>query len=209
MVAGSRVSTASGYDRLRPVAWAAVVRPGGDGTIRMRCRRLTMTSFPGIVVGQRRRKSPRSDPRPFRANALWKKKRLVCLVVLIVGLSLLLEACGALDVWFPATIVNDTSQPVLVHTVFGSVYGTKGRTPKHPLVVALKPGDSFQAHEYSNEGVDPDRVTNLAGRTLGCLPFQFHKTPPTPVSVGISQMVPCRDWVRRSTMPHDWPDPKD
>jgi hypothetical protein len=123
----------------------------------------------------------------------------VFLPALTVLLSLLLSACGlgAEDVPFNVKITNNTSHMVVDWADEYTKYS-----------VALMPGRSFLESEYTNEGVRPDRIASVSGRTLGCLPFQFTDTPPTTLEVEISQMVPCKHWAIGSTIRRDWPDPK-
>lgn len=100
-----------------------------------------------------------------------------------------------------------TPLPAIVdHSFFGAVYGTSN-TSDDGQVITLKPGHSFVENEFANEGVDPDRVTSLSGKTLGCFPFQFTENAPAPVVVKVTQMVMCRDWIPESNQPKDWPNP--
>ena len=112
---------------------------------------------------------------------------------------------GAEDVPFNVTVTNNTSRAIVDHSFFGADYGTRG-TSDNDQVVVLKPGHSFGEAQYPNEGVDPDRITSLNGKTLGCLPFQFSEFPPKSLDVKVTEMVPCRHWPELSK--EDWPDPK-
>jgi hypothetical protein len=116
---------------------------------------------------------------------------------------LLLQACGANDDPFTVTVTNNTFHTVVDHSFFTTIPGTvNGGDP-----VVLKPGRSFEESEFANEGTDPDRITSLSGRTLGCLPFQFSENAPTPINVNITQMVRCLRWGFEVNMPRDWPNP--
>jgi hypothetical protein len=122
-------------------------------------------------------------------------------ILLLVLCSLLLQACGAND--DPFTVTNNTSHTVIDHSFFTPIPGTSnGGDP-----VVLKPGRSFDEPEDANEGTDPDRITSLSGKTLGCLPFQFSENAPKPLDVKITQMVRCRHWGYEVNMPKDWPNP--
>jgi len=125
----------------------------------------------------------------------------VLLLASLTVSALLLSACGANDNPFTVTITNNTGQTVVDHGFFVAQPGTSNGGG----AVVLKPGQSFGEPEFANEGVDPDRITTLAGQTLGCFPFQFSENAPTPLVVNVSQMVPCKKWVPESTQPHDWP----
>jgi hypothetical protein len=111
---------------------------------------------------------------------------------------------GFEDVSFNVTVTNNTSRTVVDHAFFITQPGTSngGGT------VVLKPGHSFDDPEFANEGVDPDRITNLAGKTLGCFPFQFSEDV-SGLRVKLTEMVPCKHWVPESNQPKDWPNPND
>ncbi len=124
----------------------------------------------------------------------------------LIGAAILLQGCGANDDPFTVTIKNDTSAAIVDHSFFGAAYGTPG-TSHNGQVITLTPGRSFAETEFANEGVDPDRVTSLSGKTLGCFPFQFSENAPTSVVVKVTQMVRCKNWVPESNLPRDWPNP--
>jgi hypothetical protein len=136
-----------------------------------------------------------------------RRRGMATLAVAVLALLvLLLSSCGAEDVPFTVTVSNDTSHTIIDHVFFTVNYGTKDASSNGRIVTVL-PGHSFGEGEYSNEGVDPDRITNLSGKTLGCFPFQFSETPPKPLVVKVTQLVPCRHWALESNLPKDWPNP--
>src|ERR1700677_313894 len=120
------------------------------------------------------------------------------LVLILFLVAIILQGCGlgAEDVPFTITITNDTSNTIVDHTFFSTVPSSRGVG-----AVVLKPGHSFKEAEYANEGVDPDRITSLSGKTLGCFPFQFSRSTPQPFDVKVTQMVPCRRWKH---LRNDW-----
>lgn len=133
------------------------------------------------------------------------KRRVLVLTLSIVALILTISACGANDDPFSVEVVNDTTQTVVAHPFFGAAYGAKDSSD-NGQVVTVTPGQSFPESMVANLGTDPDRLTTLSGKTLGCLPFQFSENPPTQVTVKVTQMVKCRNWGYEKTYPKDWPD---
>lgn len=134
-----------------------------------------------------------------------KRRTAVLALAALTPFALVLCGCtlGAEDVSFTITVTNNTHQTVIDHEFFMTKPGTvDGGGP-----VVFKPGHSYSESEFSNEGVDPDRLTTLSGKTLGCFPFQFSQDDPG-LRVKVSQMVPCKRWVPESNLPADWPDPK-
>lgn len=128
--------------------------------------------------------------------------------IALFPLALVCQSCsgglgGFEDVPFTITVTDDTSQTVVDHEFFM----TKPGTVDGGGAVVFKPGHSYSEGEFSNEGVDPDKLTTLSGKTLGCFPFQFSQDDPG-LRVKVSQMVPCKHWVPESNLPRDWPDPK-
>jgi hypothetical protein len=96
---------------------------------------------------------------------------------------------------FNVKVTNDTSHAVVEQTDEDASYST-----------VLTPGQSFLDPEYTNEGVQPDRMTSPQGETLGCLPFQFTETPSHTLKVRTSQLVKCKRWAVGANISHDWPD---
>jgi hypothetical protein len=127
-------------------------------------------------------------------------------VAALALIATLLSSCslGAEDVPFTVTVVNDTPRTVVDHVFFGANAGTKDAS-SNGQTVKVAPGQSFGEAEYSNLGVDPDRITDLGGETLGCLPLKFSENPPKSVSVKVTQMVQCKHWAYESDSPKDWP----
>jgi hypothetical protein len=126
---------------------------------------------------------------------------------LVLLFALLLSACGigANPDSFTVMVTNNTSRTIVDHTFFGAAYGTPD-VSRNDLVITAKPGHSYGVTEDANQGTDPDRITSLSGKTLGCLPFQFSENDDS-LEVKITQMVRCRDWGYKVNMPRDWPNP--
>lgn len=131
----------------------------------------------------------------------------LCVAVLAL-IATLLSSCtlGAEDVPFTVTVVNDTPHTVVDHVFFSVNHGTK-EVSSNGQIVTVPPGHSFGEAEYSDEGVDPDRITDLGDETLGCLPLKFSENPPKPVSVEITQMVKYHHWSQYGSTRKDWPNP--
>ena len=127
----------------------------------------------------------------------------------LILLTVLLQGCtgGFDDDVFDVTITNNTGSSIVDHTFFGAACGVKDVSP-NGQVITVSPGETFAVAEFANEGTDPDRITTLSGRTLGCLPFQFSENPPVQPVVKVTQMVPCRHYGYEVTYPRDWPNPK-
>ncbi len=140
-----------------------------------------------------------------------KRHRRVLIVLGVVALGLAVVASisgigiGANDDPFTVTITNNTPHPIVDHSSFGAAYGTKDAFDGG-MIIVLKPGQSFQDAEFANEGVHPDRITSVGGKTIGCLPFQFSENVPKPLVVKVTERVPCRHWIPGSNLPKDWPD---
>ncbi len=117
-------------------------------------------------------------------------------LALSLVLGLFVQGCGlgAEDVPFNVKVTNNT-----LRAVVDDQDETAGQS------VVLEPGQSRVDSEYTNEGVRPDRVTSISGKTLGCLPFQFTRAPPGTLEVKISQMVRCRRWAPGEQVSRDWP----
>jgi hypothetical protein len=134
-----------------------------------------------------------------------RMKTAITLFVVMFLCSLSLQACslGANDDPFSVTVTNNTSHTVIDHSFFTTIPGTvNGGDP-----IVLQPGHSFGESEFAGEGTDPDRITSLSGKTLGCLPFQFSENAPTKIDVRVTQMVRCRHWGNEVESPKDWPNP--
>ena len=111
--------------------------------------------------------------------------------IALLPLALMCQSCtgglgGFEDVPFTITVTNNTSRTVVDHEFFM----TKPGTVNGGGAVVFKPGHSYSESEFANEGVDPDRLTTLSGKTLGCFPFQFSQDDPG-LRVKVSQMVRC------------------
>jgi hypothetical protein len=121
---------------------------------------------------------------------------LIVASLLLVGLLIVIFTGNFPDIAddnpFTVVITNNTASTVFDHDYF---------KPGGPVV--LKPGQSFHSPEYSNEGVDVDRITDSNGSLLGCLPFHFSSNPPNQIVVRISEMVPCKDLGKYNS--RDWP----
>src|ERR1700677_5137271 len=129
--------------------------------------------------------------------------RMALLLTALSTVALLLQACGANDVPFTVTISNNTGHTLIDHSFFTPKPGTSsGDDP-----VVLKPGQSFGEPEFTNEGTDPDTITTVAGKVLGCLPFQFSENPSKSLVVKVTETVPCRHWAFEANSPKDWPNP--
>ena len=153
---------------------------------------------------------PDVDPASLGSSVITVRTRVIApLTVAVLALmATVLSSCslGAEDVPFTVTVVNDTPHTVVDHVFFGVNAGTKDASSSGQ-VVRVAPGHSFGESEYSGLGVDPDRITDLGGETLGCLPFKFSEDPPRSVSVEVTQMVQCKHWAYESDSPKDWPNP--
>jgi hypothetical protein len=117
--------------------------------------------------------------------------------------SMLLQSCRANDDPFTVTVVNNTSERVIDYAFFVTIPGTSNGGG----AVLLQPGESFADPEFANLGTDPDRITTVGGKVLGCLPFQFSENPPKDVTVNITEMVRCKHWAYEANSPRDWPNP--
>jgi len=128
-----------------------------------------------------------------------------------IGLAVILGVSGIGQGFdtnpFSIRIVNDTSATVIVHSHFGAAYGTVDESA-NGMTITLLPALGFDDTVIANEGVEQDRVTNLSGKTLGCLPFQFSENTPSTLTVNVTKMVPCKKWTEWQTSKKDWPDPK-
>jgi hypothetical protein len=176
----------------------------------MRCSESSgVAPFAGTVghFGTTGRQAPRLRPvvaTAYLAGVGIRRTPALALAAL-TSLALFLCSCtlGAEDVPFTITVTNNTPQTVVDHEFFM----TKPGTVNGGGAVVFKPGHSYSESEFSNEGVDPDKLTTLSGKTLGCFPFQFSQDDPG-LRVKLSQMVPCKHWVPESHLPAGWPDPK-
>lgn len=130
----------------------------------------------------------------------------ILFVAVVVLIAPLLSSCtlGAEDVPFTVTVVNDTPDTVVDHVFFSANAETKDAS-SNGKIVKVATGHSFGEAEYPDLGVDPDRLTDVGGETLGCLPFKFSHKPPTPVSVEVTQMVMCHHWSQYGSVRKDWP----
>jgi len=131
------------------------------------------------------------------------KKSVVAPVLGVMFLALLLTGCGigANDDPFPVLMTNNTHQTLVDIAWFVTTPGTSNGGGQ----VVLKPGQSFAEEETANLGVSQDRITTLAGKTLGCLPFQFSENPPVEITVDLTEKVPCGHWGDGKQSKHDWP----
>jgi hypothetical protein len=128
----------------------------------------------------------------------------VCLfgMVLFVGV-VLLQACGA-NPGNPLSVNvrNDTSEAVVLKACNGST------PPCEPIAytATVSPGTATSTVQEPDGTSRPIVVTNRAGTTLGCLPFQFSKVPPPNLTINVSRMVPCGSALgTKGTGGRDWP----
>jgi hypothetical protein len=105
---------------------------------------------------------------------------------------------------FQVRIFNNTSSTVIVHSHFGAAHGTRDDSA-NGMTVTLQSAHAFDDTVIANEGVEQDRVSDRAGKTMGCLPFQFSENTPATITVKITEMVPCKSWVIGQSSKEDWP----
>lgn len=124
---------------------------------------------------------------------------MAALTVSIVSASIVLQACGADDITFQAKVINNSPNAVVDRqcNITCNRFFTR---------VVLRPGQSTNDNESPDGVQEPDRITSLSGKVLGCLPFRFANVPSAQVAVKISQMVPCGESDGTDkTHGHDWP----
>jgi hypothetical protein len=148
------------------------------------------------------------NPDGIRRWLSGKSRRTKIIMVVIIAWILLAVAesvsgisidVGGNDDLFFVSVQNDTSHTV----VLGECSGDCG---SFDYTWVLKP------HQSASTGQDPDgvfrpmEVLSRSKAVLGCMPFQFSKTPPSGTVVQISQMVPCgRSLGAAVSGYHDWP----
>lgn len=123
--------------------------------------------------------------------------------VVLGALGLFLGACGA-NPGNPINlnVRNNTSEAVVLRACDGN--GPSCDSVAYTATVS--PGTSTSTAQFPDRTVRPMMVTTRSGRTLGCLPIQLSKVPPTAATVQVSQMIPCgRSLGAKATGGGDWP----
>lgn len=124
-------------------------------------------------------------------------------IVLLVLFTLTLGACGVdvggNDDLFNVAVKNNTSGTVTLGECGNSCASFADTW-------VIKPGQSASTGQDPDGVSRPMEVLSISKNVLGCLPFQFSKTPPDGTVVNVSQMVPCGQSVGAQVSGgHDWP----
>ncbi len=112
---------------------------------------------------------------------------------------------GGNDDLFNVAVRNDTSHTLTLAecSTTSAVCGSGG------TFWVLKPRQEASTGQDPDGVLRPMEVQSRSKAVVGCMPFQFTKTPPTGTAIRITQMVPCGHSLGAAASGgRDWPFPK-